>query len=91
MSNLPDAEELQPEQTEGFKVGEKKTIDEYQQLGECYESRVFPGVFEVWAKYRRSGVSRFLPKMAVTRTSTSNFSHPRGSTLHHHVRRPLKT
>lgn len=27
-------DELTPEQTEGFKVGEKKTIDEYQQLGE---------------------------------------------------------
>ncbi|KAK7509041.1 uncharacterized protein IWZ02DRAFT_466311 [Phyllosticta citriasiana] len=26
-------DELTPEQTEGFKVGEKKTIDEYQQLG----------------------------------------------------------
>jgi hypothetical protein len=26
-------EDLDPEQTEGFKVGEKKTIDEYQQLG----------------------------------------------------------
>ncbi|KAK8231459.1 hypothetical protein HDK77DRAFT_485664 [Phyllosticta capitalensis] len=25
-------DELTPEQTEGFKVGEKKTIDEYQQL-----------------------------------------------------------
>jgi len=38
MSNLPDAEELQPEQTEGFKVGEKKTIDEYQQLDQNDES-----------------------------------------------------
>lgn len=28
-------DELVPEQTEGFKVGEKKTIDEYQQLGMC--------------------------------------------------------
>lgn len=27
-------DELQPEHTEGFKVGEKKTIDEYQKLGE---------------------------------------------------------
>ena len=26
-------EELLPEQTEGFKVGEKKTIDEYHQMG----------------------------------------------------------
>lgn len=30
-SNAED--ELTPEQTEGFKVGEKKTIDEYQKLG----------------------------------------------------------
>lgn len=27
-------DDLTPEQTEGFKVGEKKTIDEYQKLGE---------------------------------------------------------
>lgn len=26
-------DELLPEQTEGFKVGEKKTIDEYHQMG----------------------------------------------------------
>jgi len=26
-------DDLRPEQTEGFKVGEKKTIDEYQNLG----------------------------------------------------------
>lgn len=29
----PHDDELQPEQTAGFKVGEKKTIDEYQKLG----------------------------------------------------------
>lgn len=33
MSNALGNEDLVPEQTEGFKVGEKKTIDEYQQLG----------------------------------------------------------
>ncbi len=31
---VPNPEDLEPEQTEGFKVGEKKTIDEYQQLGQ---------------------------------------------------------
>lgn len=32
----PEAEhELLPEQTEGFKVGEKKTIDEYKNMGKC--------------------------------------------------------
>lgn len=31
-------EELQPEQTEGFKLGEKKTIDEYKQLDQNDES-----------------------------------------------------
>lgn len=31
-----DDHELVPEQTEGFKVGEKKTIDEYQQLGKFF-------------------------------------------------------
>jgi hypothetical protein len=29
-------DELLPEQTEGFKVGEKKTIDEYHQMGKFY-------------------------------------------------------
>jgi hypothetical protein len=33
-SNMADhADDLHAEQTEGFKVGEKKTIDEYQKLG----------------------------------------------------------
>lgn len=34
MSTALGNEDLVPEQTEGFKVGEKKTIDEYQKLGE---------------------------------------------------------
>ena len=28
-------DELKPEETEGFKVGEKKTIEEYHKLGKC--------------------------------------------------------
>jgi len=32
---VPHPDELEPEHTEGFKVGEKKTIDEYQQLGKA--------------------------------------------------------
>lgn len=32
------ADDLHPEQTEGFKVGEKKTIDEYQKLGRCHDT-----------------------------------------------------
>ncbi|KAK4617457.1 Rho GDP-dissociation inhibitor [Fulvia fulva] len=38
MSADPKPEDLQPEQTEGFKVGEKKTIEEYQQLDQNDES-----------------------------------------------------
>ncbi|KAI6824968.1 hypothetical protein KC342_g11292, partial [Hortaea werneckii] len=34
----PHAEDLEPEQTEGFKVGEKKTLEEYQQLDQNDES-----------------------------------------------------
>lgn len=34
MSSAPHPDELQPEQTEGFKVGEQKTLEEYQKLGE---------------------------------------------------------
>ena len=30
-------DDLVAEQTEGFKVGQKKTIDEYQQLGRCHQ------------------------------------------------------
>ena len=32
MTSKPE-DDLEPESTEGFKVGEKKTIDEYQKLG----------------------------------------------------------
>jgi hypothetical protein len=33
-------EDLVPEQTEGFKVGEKKTIDEYQKLGKSTKGHI---------------------------------------------------
>ncbi|KAK5118260.1 hypothetical protein LTR85_008240 [Meristemomyces frigidus] len=36
--STPHPDELEPEHTEGFKVGEKKTIDEYQQLDQNDES-----------------------------------------------------
>ncbi|KAJ4352478.1 rho GDP dissociation inhibitor [Didymosphaeria variabile] len=35
---MADHDDLHPEPTEGFKVGEKKTIDEYQQLDQNDES-----------------------------------------------------
>ena len=35
MASTTNEDELAVEQTEGFKVGEKKTIDEYQQLGKA--------------------------------------------------------
>jgi len=38
MSSAPHADDLEPEQTEGFKVGESKTIDEYQKLDQNDES-----------------------------------------------------
>ena len=33
MADKPHEDELAVDKTEGFKLGEKKTIDEYQQLG----------------------------------------------------------
>jgi hypothetical protein len=33
MASSSSEQELLPEQTEGFKVGEKKTMDEYHKLG----------------------------------------------------------
>lgn len=36
--SAPNQDDLEPEATEGFKVGEKKTIDEYQQLDQNDES-----------------------------------------------------
>lgn len=33
MSGAPQPDDLEVEQTEGFKLGEKKTIAEYQNLG----------------------------------------------------------
>ena len=41
--SAPHEEDLKPEETEGFKVGEKKTIDEYQQLGGFLYSSLLPG------------------------------------------------
>lgn len=38
VGSAPHADDLEPEETEGFKVGEKKTIDEYQQLDANDES-----------------------------------------------------
>ncbi|KAK5107586.1 hypothetical protein LTR62_000980 [Meristemomyces frigidus] len=38
MSNAPHPDELEPEHTEGFKVGEKKTMEEYQNLDAQDES-----------------------------------------------------
>jgi len=35
MADKIDEHELAVEKTEGFKVGEKKTLDEYLKLGEC--------------------------------------------------------
>lgn len=34
-------DELKPEETAGFKVGEKKTIEEYHQLGKCRSTTCF--------------------------------------------------
>jgi hypothetical protein len=34
-------DELKPEETEGFKVGEKKTIEEYQKLGKCLSTTFY--------------------------------------------------
>lgn len=34
-ATMADHDDLHAEPTEGFRVGEKKTIDEYQQLGTC--------------------------------------------------------
>jgi hypothetical protein len=33
VGGAPNPDDLEPEHTEGFKVGEKKTIDEYNKLG----------------------------------------------------------
>lgn len=41
-ATMADHDDLHAEPTEGFKVGEKKTIDEYQQLGTCLLFRVLP-------------------------------------------------
>lgn len=40
-------DDLVPEQTEGFKVGEQKTIDEYQKLGRQLSS--LPALFSQFA------------------------------------------
>jgi hypothetical protein len=37
------ADDLQAEQTPGFKVGEKKTLDEYQKLGKQHTVEAIQG------------------------------------------------
>lgn len=34
-------DDLQASTTEGFKVGEKKTVEEYAKLGECMKLNIF--------------------------------------------------
>jgi hypothetical protein len=53
MADRPTDDDLTPEQTEGFKVGEKKTLDEYHQLGEAY---FFPVLLN--PSHRRNGCSQ---------------------------------
>ena len=46
-------DDLVPEQTEGFKVGEKKTIDEYQKLGKSRKEIIYrkaPHVLSLYGK-----------------------------------------
>jgi hypothetical protein len=44
MASSSKDEDLLPEQTEGFKVGEKKTIDEYHKLGMLYLLSIVCGI-----------------------------------------------
>jgi len=79
MSNAVGNEDLVPEQTEGFKVGEKKTIDEYQQLGESTSTGRQAG----WQKDRKTDDgSNTISLMAYDRhaykknITTSHIPHP---------------
>lgn len=47
-------DDLAPSQTEGFKVGEKKTLDEYKQLGELDLSHLCP-LFEAFIGVNLAG------------------------------------
>ena len=50
MASSNNEQDLLPDQTEGFKVGEKKTMDEYHQLGMWQPtlSLLFPIVLPPW-------------------------------------------
>ena len=52
-------DDLAPESTEGFKVGEQKTIDEYQKLGKSRQ-RLTPAQSDFWISDKTFGPSAFL-------------------------------
>lgn len=41
---MADQDDLTATKTEGFKVGEKKTLQEYQELGMCILFGFFPSI-----------------------------------------------
>lgn len=47
-------DDLVPEQTEGFKVGEKKTIDEYQKLGKSRKGMICRNTPHVLSPYDKN-------------------------------------
>jgi hypothetical protein len=52
---MTEHDDLHPEPTEGFKVGEKKTIDEYQQLGACHPPPHLPSLRRALRSFSRQG------------------------------------
>jgi hypothetical protein len=62
MASSSNEQDLLPDQTEGFKVGEKKTMDEYHKLGmwlshfHCYfilSMFLSSGSFVIWSSFIR--------------------------------------
>ena len=55
-------DDLVPEQTEGFKVGEKKTIDEYQKLGKSRKEISYRETPHAMSLHRQSIMAVSIPK-----------------------------
>ena len=58
MASSSNDQDLLPDQTEGFKVGEKKTMDEYNKLGTLgFQVLSTPFAFQLGSNYAKRDLS----------------------------------
>lgn len=73
-------DDLQPEQTEGFKVGEKKTIDEYQKLGKSRKETIYRNARHVLSLY-----DKIIMAVSIQNSIAIRHTKPSLATPHSHL------